>query len=122
MHDARLQVTFNDVGGIEGYLAGYTPVEAMYDINYGFRNARDDAGKLVGPERTRVLSVLGNSVMGRTCHGAYQAMYELADGHPDPKTGRCTSISTQYWLRATPAFVVDTKSRSVNESLRGDEG
>ena len=117
LNHARLHVTFNDAGGIEGYLAGYTPVEAMYDINYGFRNARGDDGNIVPPERTRMLSVLGNSVMGRTCHGAYTAMYQLADGDPDPETGRCTSISTQYWIRATPAFVVDVETQSSNQDL-----
>lgn len=105
---ARLQVSFNDEGGMEGYLAGYTPVEAMFDINYGFRSAKTDAGEPAADKMKETLSVLGNSVMGRTCHGAYAAMYQLADGDPDPVTGRCTSISTQYWIRATPAFVVNT--------------
>jgi hypothetical protein len=117
LHHARLQVAFTADGGMEGYLAGYTPVEDMYNINYGFRNARNDAGQIVPPSRTAALNVLGNSVMGRTCHGAYQAMYALADGDPDPETGRCTSISTQYWLRATPAFVVDAQTRSLNDDL-----
>lgn len=103
---ARLQVSFNDEGGMEGYLSGYTPVEEMFDINYGFRSAKTDAGEPAPDNTKRLLSVLGNSVMGRTCHGAYAAMYQLADGDPDPGTGRCTSISTQYWIRATPAFVV----------------
>ena len=44
-------------------------------------------------------------------------MHELADGHPDPKTGKCTSISTQYRIKAIPAFVVDTKTQSANEDL-----
>ncbi len=103
---ARLQVSFNDEGGMEGYLAGYTPVEAMYDINYGFRNAKTDAGEAAPDNMKKMLSVLGNSVMGRTCHGAYAALHALADGDPDPETGRCASISTQYWIRATPAFVM----------------
>ncbi len=114
LNHARLHVSFGADGGMEGYLAGYTRVEDMYDINYGFRNARNDAGELIGP-RVGGLTVLGNSVMGRTCHGAYRAMYELADGDPDPETGRCTSISTQYWLRATPAFIVDTQTSSLND-------
>jgi hypothetical protein len=105
---ARIQAKFNADGGLEGYLAGYTPVAAMYNLNYGFRDAKDDAGQPVPPVRTELLSVLGNDVMGRTCHGAYAALNRLADGDRDPHTGRCTSISTQYWIRAVPAFVVDT--------------
>jgi hypothetical protein len=108
---ARIQAKFNVSGGLEGYLAGYTPVEAMYNLNYGFRNAKDDAGQLVPPARTETLAVLGNDVMGRTCHGAYAALNRLADGDRDPHTGRCTSISTQYWIRAVPAFVIDTPTR-----------
>jgi hypothetical protein len=56
-------------------------------------------------------------VLGHTCNGAYYALHELADGHPDPESGKCTSISTQYRLETIPAFVVDAKTRSVNEEL-----
>ena len=117
LNHARLHVTVNATGGLDGYLAGYTPVEAMYNLNYGFRDAKDDAGKIVPPNRTAVLSILGNTVMGRTCHGAYAALHALADGDRDPQTGRCMSVSTQYWLRAVPAFVVDAKTSSLNDSL-----
>ena len=41
----------------------------------------------------------------------------MADGHRDPATGRCTTISTQYHLRAVPAFVVEAETRSLNENL-----
>jgi hypothetical protein len=105
---ARIQAKFNASGGLDGYLAGYTPVEAMYNLNYGFRDARNDAGQPVTPMQTGGLAVLGNDVMGRTCHGAYAALNRLADGDRDARTGRCSSISTQYWLRAVPAFVLDT--------------
>ncbi|NND69826.1 MAG: hypothetical protein HKN19_19710 [Halioglobus sp.] len=117
LKNARLEVTFNEDGGLQGYLAGYTPVEAMYDINYGFRSAVTDTGEPAPEKMKRVLSVLGNSVMGRTCHGAYAALYRFADADPDPVTGRCRSISTQYWIRATPAFVVDVETHGVNDAL-----
>jgi hypothetical protein len=41
----------------------------------------------------------------------------LADGHRDPSTGQCTSISMQYRLKAIPAFVVNTPTQSVNATL-----
>ena len=47
-----------DEGSMEGYLAGYTPVEAMYDINYGFRNAKTDAG--IRDERAGVTYLRAN--------------------------------------------------------------
>ena len=36
---------------------------------------------------------------------------------PIPAPGKCTSISTQYRIKAIPAFVVDVKTESVNEDL-----
>ena len=42
---------------------------------------------------------------------------QAADGHPDPETGRCTSISTQYRIRLAPAFVLDTETSSANSTL-----
>lgn len=115
LRHARLRVTINADGGFEGYLSGYTPVEAMYNINYGFRDGVTDAGEPAPVAMREILSVGGNTVMGRTCQGAYQALHALADGDRDPETGRCSSISTQYWIRAIPAFVVDAETRSVNE-------
>lgn len=112
---ARIQAKFNASGGLEGYLAGYTRVEDMYNINYGFRNAKNDAGQSIPPMRLSYLTVLGNTVMGRTCHGAYAALNRLADGDRDPQTGRCSSVSTQYWIRAVPAFVVDAPTASTGK-------
>lgn len=55
--------------------------------------------------------------LGHTCNGAYHALYEAADGHRDAKTGRCTSISTQYRLSMAPAFVVEARTHSINAQL-----
>jgi hypothetical protein len=52
--------------------------------------------------------------LGHSCHGAYFALREAADGHRDPATGRCTSISTQYRITVAPAFVVEAKTQSIN--------
>jgi hypothetical protein len=57
------------------------------------------------------------AVLGHSCHGAYHALYQAADGHRDRATGRCTSISTQYRLRMAPAFVVEAMTNSVNSRL-----
>ncbi len=104
---ARLRMTIKADKTLDGILAGYTPLDAMYDMSYGFRNATDETGKPAN-ERLRVGSAIGASrVLGHTCNGAYYAMQELADGDRDPKTGRCSSISTQYRVQAIPAFVVD---------------
>ena len=107
LRDARLQVTLAEDGSVSGYLSGYTPVEAMYDMQYGFRNGVTRDGELA-PARLRAGSANGAAfVLGHTCHGAYHALYANADGHPDPETGRYTSVSTQYRIEAVPAFVVE---------------
>ncbi len=115
--DARVEMTLTEDGVLEGYLAGYTPLDAMWDMNYGFRNGRDAKGDLA-PLQLRTVSAIGKAfVLGYTCEGMYHALHEHADGHPDPETGQCTSISTQYRIRAIPAFVVDVPTESVNEEL-----
>jgi hypothetical protein len=114
---ARLQVTLNEEGQLGGYLAGYTGVEDLYNFKFGYRNGTDGTGQLA-PERLRVGSSIGKAmVLGYTCQGVYHAMYEHADADPDPETGRCTSLSTQYELEAIPAYVVAEATRSQNESL-----
>jgi hypothetical protein len=117
LQDARLRLTFTPDGGLEGILAGYTSVEDLYDFAYGFRNGKDAKGD-PAPLQLRTISSIGQAaVLEHTCNGAYFALKQLADGHRDPKTGQCTSISTQYRIKAIPAFVVDTATHSVNESL-----
>jgi hypothetical protein len=117
LQDARLHMTLTPDGGLEGILAGYTPVEELYDFAYGFRNGKDGAGQ---PASLRLISGSANGqarVLDHTCNGAYFEMKRLADGHRDAKTGQCTSISTQYRIKAIPAFVVDAATHSVNDTL-----
>lgn len=121
LRDARLRVTLTDDGKLEGYLSGYTPVEDMYDFQFGYRRAKDPGGG-PAPLQRRLGSSNGAAlVLGHTCNGIYHALYEHADGHPDPDTGRFTSISTQYKIEAIPAFVVDPMKTGLNSS-RPTEG
>lgn len=116
LRHARLQVTVSPTGVLEGYLAGYAPVEAIYDHQYAYRSATDGHGS-PAPLRLRSGSANGNAfVNNHTCNGAYHALLAAADGDPDA-SGHCTSISTQYRIRAIPAFVVDTATTSVNSEL-----
>jgi hypothetical protein len=114
---ARLRLTWTPDGGMEGYLAGYTPVEDMFNSQFSFRVARELNGTPT-PERVRASRSIGRAqALGFTCNGVYHALYQAADGHKDPRTGRCTSISTQYRIRVAPAFVVDVPTKSVNAPL-----
>jgi len=107
LQEARLQLTLTEGGKLEGYLAGYSPVENVYDANIAFRNAKAASGE-PSPLQRRIGSAFGKAgAMGYTCEGIYHALYEHADSHRDPETGRCRSISTQYRIEAIPAFVVE---------------
>jgi hypothetical protein len=117
LRDARVQLTLNANGVMEGYLAGYTPVEELYDVQYGFRTGKNAKGEPADARLIRVSSNGQAAVLGHTCNGAYYAIKEVADGHPDAKTGKCTSVSTQYRIKAIPAFVVAAKTKSINDDL-----
>lgn len=39
--DAVAKMEIRSDGTLEGYLAGYTPIEAMYDFEFAFRNGRN---------------------------------------------------------------------------------
>lgn len=115
LRDARLRMSITSDGSMEGILAGYAPVENAYDVAFGFRGARDASGQ---PARYGAFAAAGYAgTAGHTCNGAYYLIQQMADGHRDPQTGRCTSISTQYRVRAIPAFVVDAATSSVNADL-----
>lgn len=114
---AVAQVSLGADGKLDGYLAGFTPVEAMYDLEFAFRDARNAQGEPAS-QRLIALSSRGRSLnLHYTCNGIYHALEQLADGHPDGASGKCTSISTQYRVRAIPAFVVEAQTKSLNENL-----
>ena len=114
---ARLHMTLTPDGGMEGILGGYTPLDDLYNFQYGCGNGKDAKGD-AAPLRLRTVSSIGQArVLEHTCNGAYYAMKQLADGDCNVKTGQCTSISTQYRIKAIPAFVVDAATHSVNSNL-----
>lgn len=86
--NAQLQIQLQPDGGATGLLGGYWDVEAFYDA-YGRQATRS-----------------GVYYVGFSCPGMHAALHRLADGHPDPDTGVCTSISTTFRLEAIPAFVI----------------
>jgi hypothetical protein len=48
-----------------------------------------------------------------SCPAIYVASQELADGYPDPKTGKCTAISDAFDIQAMPAFIVPREARTA---------
>lgn len=117
LRDAQLHMTLSEDGVLKGYIGGYAPVEELYNANFGFRDATGEFATL----RRRSASSIGKAgALGYTCEGIYHALYEHADGHPDPETGENTSISLQYRIEAIPAFVVDAaEQRAAAEQSKG---
>lgn len=83
---ARFEITLKPGGVSEGVVAGY------YDAA-SFWNSWKKQG---GQQRE----------LGFTCPALYEALYRLADGYKDPKTGQCTALSSAFRIRAVESFVV----------------
>ena len=92
--DARLHAKVEPDGRITGVLGAYQDLDNFYwtlnehwiGENHQGRNAAFNRGFM--------------------CSGIYHAMSRVADGHPDPETGECTSISMALRFEAVPAFVI----------------
>lgn len=91
MRSARLRLEINEDGTAIGELAGYNDVESVYNMEF-----------VMAPP------ILPKS-WGYKCPAVYEAINRLADGYPDPETGKCTAISTAYRIEAAPAFLIHQK-------------
>ncbi|MCH2172454.1 hypothetical protein MK489_16880 [Myxococcota bacterium] len=92
--DARIRAEIQDDGSLRGILGAYVDTGNLYSVlndqNIGDRPQGRNAA----------------NARGFMCAGVYHAMPRVADGHPDPDTGECTSISTAIHFEAVPAFVI----------------
>lgn len=87
----RLRLELQPDGSAKGLLAGYADVETFYEY---IRQSTPGASRLGG----------------YTCPGVYDRLRELADGHPEPGSGRCTAISVAYQVAGVPAFIIHPKA------------
>ena len=92
--DARIKAKINPDGRIEGIIGYYWDTENFYRINNDHYIGKNHTGRIAALTR------------GYMCAGIYHAIPRMADGHPDPETGACTSISTALHFEAKPAFVI----------------
>lgn len=84
----RLRISFQPDGSLKGLVGGYQPFGDL---------------------------IKGHSAAGRftatnafwDCTAIHAALRRSADGDPDPITGQCTTISSNYEFFAVPAFVID---------------
>ncbi len=92
--DARIRGEILPDGRIRGLIGAYWDMENMFSTLNDQWIGKYHQGRNAARSR------------GFMCAGIYHAMPRVADGHPDPQTGECTSISTALHFEAVPAFVI----------------
>ncbi|MBY0511429.1 MAG: hypothetical protein K2P94_14920 [Rhodospirillaceae bacterium] len=91
---ARVKLKLNPDGSLKGMLGGYFDVARRY-------------------EHIMHSGVVTSWLLSYNCPGVYEALHKLADGYPDPKTGKCTAISTAFRVQAVPAFVIHPATQTA---------
>ena len=85
----RLRIMFQPDGSLKGLVGGYQPFEQLVMPQH-------IAGRLAAD-------------VGWDCAVIYATLKQNADGDPDPRTGQCTTISSNYDFTAVRAFVIDPR-------------
>jgi hypothetical protein len=97
LRDARLRLKLDaETGVASGYIGGYSDLAWLAHAEI---RIQDRTGLSSGKPAA--------DAHGYTCPGKYYAVHRLADGHPDPATGACQSISVLQSVRAVPAFIIE---------------
>lgn len=86
LRDMRLELKISGTR-IEGLVTGY------HDLEDWYKNHRKPSMVLEG-------------ISGQSGPALYEALHRLADGHKDPQTQQCTSLSSAHQIRGTRAFLV----------------
>jgi hypothetical protein len=87
IRDMRMTMTIAEDGAsATGSVAGYYDVDTLMFYVGG-----------LGPIASTAIS---------NCPSIYVAAHELADGYPDPATGKCTALSSAFNFSAVAAFVI----------------
>ncbi|MFO0690647.1 MAG: hypothetical protein U0900_18240 [Myxococcota bacterium] len=94
LRDARIRAEVDGEGRIVGILGAYWDAANFWSMMNDHTIGGTPQGRNAAFNR------------GFMCAGLYHAIPRVADGHPDPTTGRCTSISTALHFEAKPAFVI----------------
>jgi len=92
--DLRIRAEMLPDGSMKGILAAYWDIANTFDFL---------TEVYIGPIH---LGRAAANNIGYQCSGVYHALPKVADGHPDPETGKCTSMSTVIQFEAVPAFVI----------------
>jgi hypothetical protein len=92
--DVRLRLELLPDGNLKGMMGFYYDVDSLIQFV---------------TKQSFATSVNGSY----NCPGLYDAIHAFADGHPDPATGKCSSISAAFTVEAVPAFVIHPKTRTA---------
>ncbi|MEO6092073.1 MAG: hypothetical protein ABIT04_09720 [Novosphingobium sp.] len=84
----RLRLEFQPDGGLRGYIGGYRDV---YNVIIS---------TMLGGEGSALSA-------GIDCSATLATLKKYADGIRDPKSGKCTAVSSAMRMTAIPAFVTD---------------
>ena len=88
MRQGRLRLAFQPDGTLRGLVGGYRPIFDIYQSM-----ALGGAGTAL--------------VAGIDCAAYHNTLAKLADGLRDPKTGKCSGVSSGEVMSAVPAFIND---------------
>jgi hypothetical protein len=88
---ARLRLELTPDGGAKGLIAGYYDVKSWVS---------DPSGR----------SAAGQYAIKYSCPAFHEGAWRMADGYPDPQTGKCTAISYAMNVIAKPAYVFPPES------------
>ena len=90
VRDMRMKLELGDDGAsAKGMVAGYYDVDQLMFYVTG-----------LGPIQSTAIS---------DCPSIYAAADKLADGYKDPKTGKCTALSSAFNFKAVSAFIIHPK-------------
>jgi hypothetical protein len=84
--DVRFRMSIQSDGTISGLMASYRPIENLYTVG---RCCKGTA-----------------STANNDCASEHKTLARMADGYPDPDTGRCTMISSASNFKGVPVFIV----------------
>ena len=85
---AKFSIKLGADGFSEGLLGGYFDIDSFWDVW-----ARNPSGQT-----------------NFSCPSLYKSLHKLADGHKNPATGRCTSLSVGFNIKAVRTFVISRAS------------
>lgn len=87
IRDMQLEMDVsNGADKTEGMVYGYYGVDQLYSYVRGMLTSFANRHKF-------------------SCPAIFTAAHELADGHPDPETGDCTTLSSAFKFKAVRAFI-----------------